>query len=158
MLSLTPKITIFIQRCSNIFATLLKIYLRRKLIFRTLCYSRANPWIRNNFQIARNNITRSRINIFRVLIVSRIRDISFDMKIRNKFIEIKYNAPNRFIIFITDDWYLTILKIMWRGWLSRFSSKYAMKISKDHPFINERNFNKMRIILESMTGRRACWL
>ena len=38
MLSLTPTITIFIKRCSNFFATFLKIYFRRKPIFRTLRY------------------------------------------------------------------------------------------------------------------------
>ena len=67
MLSLTPTITKFIKRSCNFFATFLKIYLHRKPIFRTLCYYRANPWIRNDFQIASNNITCSRINIFRVL-------------------------------------------------------------------------------------------
>ena len=69
----------------------------------------------NDFQIARNNMTRSRINIFIVLTVSGVRDTSFDIKIRNNFIEIKYSAPNRFIIFIRNDWYFTILEIIRYG-------------------------------------------
>ena len=69
----------------------------------------------NDSQIARNNMTRSRINIFRVLAVSEVRVTSFDIKIRNKFIEIKYSAPSRFIIFITNDWYFIILEIIWYG-------------------------------------------
>ena len=51
-------------------------------------------------EIPGNNMTCSWINIFRVLASSRVRGTSFDIKIRNKFIEIKYSAPNRFIIFI----------------------------------------------------------
>ena len=111
MLSLTPTIKIHIKRGSNFFATPLKIYFRRRLIFRTLRDYRANPRIRNDFQIGRNNMTRSRINIFRVLKVSGVRGTSFDIKIRNNFIEIKYGAPNSFITFITNDWYFTILEI-----------------------------------------------
>ena len=53
-------------------------------------------------------MTCSRINIFRVLASSRVRGTSFDIKIRNKFIEIKYSSPNRFIIFITNDWYFSL--------------------------------------------------
>ena len=48
----------------------------------------------NDFQIACNSMTRSRINIFRVLAVSRVRGTRLDIKIRNKFIEIKYSTPN----------------------------------------------------------------
>ena len=44
-------------------------------------------------------MTRSRINIVRVLAVSGVRGTSFDIKIRNKFIEIKYSASNRFSDF-----------------------------------------------------------
>ena len=125
MLSLTPTITKFIKRSCNFFATFLKIYLHRKPIFRTLRYYRANPRIRNDFQIARNNMTCSRINIFRVLASSRVRGTSFDIKIRNKFIEIKYSASNRFIISITNDWYFTVLEIIWFGLLYRFISENA---------------------------------
>ena len=67
----------------------------------------------NDFQIDRNNMARSRINIFRVLPGSGVRGTSFDIKIRNKFIEIKYSAPSRFIIFITNDWYFTFFEIIW---------------------------------------------
>ena len=52
---------------------------------------------------------------FRELAVSRVGGNSFDIKIRNKFFEIKYSASNRFIIFITNDWYFTILEIIWYG-------------------------------------------
>ena len=55
-------------------------------------------------------MTCSRINIFRVLASSRVRGTSFDIKIRNTFIESKYGAPNRFIVFITNDWYFTVLE------------------------------------------------
>ena len=58
-------------------------------------------------------MTRSRINIFRILAVSGVRGTSFDIKIRNKFTKIKYSAPNRFIIFITNDRYFTVLEIFW---------------------------------------------
>ena len=115
MLSLKPTIAKFIKRCCNFFVTLLKICLRRKPILKTLRCYRANPRIRNYFQIARNNMTRSQINIFRALAVSGVRGTSFDIKIKNKFNEIKYSAPNRFIIFITNDWYFTILEIIWYG-------------------------------------------
>ena len=56
-------------------------------------------------------MTRSRINIFQVLVVSGGRGTSFDIKIRFKFIEIKFSAPNRFIIFIINDW-LHIYKLL----------------------------------------------
>ena len=60
-------------------------------------------------------MTCSRINIFRVIASLGVRGTSYDIKIRNKFIEIKYSAPNRFIIFITNDWYFTVLEIIWYG-------------------------------------------
>ena len=53
------------------------------------------------------------INIFRVLAVSGVGGTSFNIKVRNKFIEIKCSAPNRFIMFIKIDWYFTILEIIW---------------------------------------------
>ena len=93
----------------------MKIYLYRRTILKALRYYRANPRIRNDFQIARNNMTRSRIQIFRILAVSGVRGISFDIKIRSEFIENKYNAPNKFIIFIINDWYFTILEIIRYG-------------------------------------------
>ena len=79
----------------------------------TLRYYRAHPGIRNDFHIARNNMTRSWINIFRLLTVSGVRGTCFDIKIRTSFIAIEYSAStcNRFIIFITNDWYFTILKL-----------------------------------------------
>ena len=39
--------------------------------------------------------------MFKVLTVSGVRGTSCDMKTRNRFIEIKYSAPNRFIMFLT---------------------------------------------------------
>ena len=44
------------------------------------------------------------------LTYSRVRGTSFDIKTRNNFIQIKYSAPNRFITFITNNWYFTILE------------------------------------------------
>ena len=71
--SLTQTITIFIKRCSGIFATILKIYLRMKSTYRTIRKYEANPGMMNDFQIASNNMTRSRINVFRILTVSGLR-------------------------------------------------------------------------------------
>ena len=59
-----------------------------------------------------NYMTHSRINIFKVLTVSRARGTIFDIKVINNFIEIKYN---RFSIFITNEWYFTILEIIRYG-------------------------------------------
>ena len=62
-------------------------------------------------------MTCSRINIFRVLASSRVRGTSFDIKIRNKFIEIKYSSPNRFIIFITvfkNKWFFGRFPSTWK--------------------------------------------
>ena len=49
------------------------------------------------FRLPINDTTHRRMNIFRVLTVSGVRGTSFDIKIRNKFIENKYSAPNRFL-------------------------------------------------------------
>ena len=70
---------------------------------------------KHDYQIARNNMIRSQIKIFRVLTVSGVRGTSFDIKIRDRFIEINYSAPDRYIIFITNVWYFIILEIIWYG-------------------------------------------
>ena len=101
MLSLTPKLQ-YSLRDAVIFSRHL-----RKSIFAGNLYLR--PFeimerIHESEMIFRLPVmTRRRINIFIVLTVSGVRATSFDIKIRNNFIEIKYSAHNRFIIFITND-------------------------------------------------------
>ena len=43
------------------------------------------------------------ITKFRIFTISRIRGTSFNIKIRNLFIEIKYSITDRFVIFITNN-------------------------------------------------------
>ena len=64
--------------------------------------------------------------MFRVLASSRVRGTSFDIKIRNKFIGIKYSAPNWFIIFIKNDWYKV---------LSEFSSNQLKTLHRCYKHI-----------------------
>ena len=159
MLSHTPTNDYKIKFC-NFFATLLKIYMHRTAIFRTFRYYRANPWIKNDSQIVRNNMTRSRINIITILAVSGVRVTSFDIKIRNWLLKLKFSALNRSIIFITNNWYFITLKIIWYGWLHRLSLKILGNSIKSIPLLIKGILTKCLIwlILESMTGQRACWV
>ena len=157
MLSLTPTITKFIKRSCNFLRHFLKIYLHRKPLFSTFRYYRANPSIKNDFQIARNNITCSRINIFRVLASSRVRGTSFDIKIRNKFIEIKYSAPN---YFIYSNW--LVLHSSWNN-LDDCTDLSLKMLGKSIKFISLLIKGILIecliwLTLESMTRWRACWV
>ena len=122
---LHQTITKFIKRSCN-FRDIFENLFAQETYFSTFRYYRASPC---------NNMTCSRINIFRVLASSRVRGTSFDIKIKNKFIEIKYSAPNRFIIFVTNGWYFTVLEIIWYGRLYRFISKMLGKSIKSIPLL-----------------------
>ena len=81
--------------------------------------------------------------MFRILAVSEVRGTTFDSKIRNKFIEIRYSAPDMFIIFITNDWYFTNFEIIWY----QFISENTRQINKVYSFINKRNIDEMSYMI-----------
>ena len=56
-------------------------------------------------------MTGCRINKFGIFTISWLRSVCMNVKIRNKFIEIKYSVSNGLVIFITNYRWFRILKI-----------------------------------------------
>ena len=88
-----------------------------------------------------------RINKFGIFTISWIRNVCMNVKIRNKFIEIKYSVSNGLVIFITNYRWLRILEIS----SYRRSNVSVLKdnryVNKFNSFIFERNFYEMPFVI-----------
>ena len=89
---------------------------RRKPVFWTLRNYVSNSRILNDFQISSHYMTGCRINKFGIFTISWLRSVCMNVKIRNKFIEIKYSVSNGLVIFITNYWWFRILEISRYRW------------------------------------------
>ena len=109
MLSLTQTISIFIKRCRNIFATPLNyicagsLYLGPFAIIERTCKSEMI------FRLPVITWPEAGYTCFYKPYSLKSQGNKFDIMTRNKFIEIKYSASNKLTVFITHDWYFTIL-------------------------------------------------
>ena len=77
-----------------------KIDTGRKPVFWTLRNYVTNSQIWNDFQISSYHMTGCRINKFGIFTISWLRSVCMNVKIRNKFIEIKYSVSYGLVIFI----------------------------------------------------------
>ena len=69
-----------------------------------------------------------------------------NVKIRNKFIEIKYSVSNGLVIFITNYWWFRILEISRYRRSNGSVLKDTRLVNKFNSFIYERNFNEMPFV------------
>ena len=83
----------------------------RKPVFWTLWNYITNSRIWNDFQISSHYMTGCRIHEFGIFTISRLRRVCMNVKIRNKFIEIKYSVSYGLVIFITNYRWFRILEI-----------------------------------------------
>ena len=70
-----------------------------------------------------------------------------NVKIRNKFIEIKYSVSNGLVIFITNYWWFRILEISRYRRSNRSVLKDTRQVNKFNSFIYERNFYEMSFVI-----------
>ena len=70
-----------------------------------------------------------------------------DVKIRHKLIEIEDRVSDRFVILVTNYRWLRILEVIRYGRSNRHILKYTRQIFKIHSFINERDFDKMSLVI-----------
>ena len=75
-----------------------------------------NSRIWNDFQISSYCMTGCRIHKFGIFTISWLRSVCMDVKIRNKFIEIKYSVFYGLVIFITNYRWFRILEISRYRW------------------------------------------
>ena len=61
-------------------------------------------------------MTGCRIHKFGIFTISWLGSVCMNVKIRNKFIEIKYSVSNGLVIFITNYWWFRILEISRYRW------------------------------------------
>ena len=66
--------------------------------------------------ISSHYMTGCRIHTFGIFTISWLRSVCMNVKIRNKFIEIKYSVSNGLVIFITNYWWFRILEISRYRW------------------------------------------
>ena len=102
-LSFTPSITEIIQCRCNLLSTLVEINVGGESIFWTFRNNFANSRIGNYLKIYSNYMSGCLINIICIFAISRLMSVSIDIKIRNKFIEIKNSISDWFIIFVTNN-------------------------------------------------------
>ena len=103
MLSFAPANTKVLQGTSNFFTTFGEVYGQRKPVFTSFIDNRLRSRMCNTFQIHNNSLLSRLIAIFRVLTFSRIKNSSFNIKLKYEFVKIRYNTTYRSIVFITND-------------------------------------------------------
>ena len=70
-----------------------------------------------------------------------------DVKIRHKLIEIEDRVSDRFVILVTKNRWLRILEVIRHRRSSRPILKNTRQIYKIHSFTNERDFDKMPLVI-----------
>ena len=70
-----------------------------------------------------------------------------DVKIRHKLIEIVDRVSDRFVILVTNYRWLRILEVIRYRRSNRPILKNARQIDKIHSLINERDFDKMSLVM-----------
>ena len=111
MLSFAPAITQFLQGTNNFFTTFSEVYGQRKPVFTSFTDNELRSRMRNTFQIHNNCMPSRLITIFRVLTFSKFRRRSFNIKLKHNFLKIRYSTTYGFIVFITNNMYILIIKI-----------------------------------------------
>ena len=109
------------------FPTSVEVDMGRESVLRTLtCRNNiTNSRIGNDLQFSSDNMTCWWVNRFGMFTLSWIRSISIVVKIRPEFIEIAYYISNWFVILITNNRQLRILKIIRYRWCNWFILKYT---------------------------------
>ena len=120
---------------------------RRKPVFWTLRNYVTNSRIWNDFQISSHYMTGCRINKFGIFTISWLRSVCMNVKIRNKFIEIKYSVSNVLVIFITNYWWFRILEISRYRRSNGSVLKDTRQVNKFNSFIYERKFYEMPFLI-----------
>ena len=70
-----------------------------------------------------------------------------DVKIRQKLIEIEDRVSDKFVILVTNYRWLRILEVIRYRRSNRPILKNTRQIYKIHSFINERDFDKMSLVI-----------
>ena len=71
-----------------------------------------------------------------------------DVKIRHKLIEIEDRVSDRFVILVTNYWWRRILEVIRYRRSNRPILKNTRQIYKIHSSINERDFDKMSLVID----------
>ena len=70
-----------------------------------------------------------------------------DVKIKHKLIEIEDRVSDRFVILVTNDRWFRIFEVIRYRRSNRPILKNTRQIYKIHSFINERDFDKMSLVI-----------
>ena len=133
---------------------LFEINIRRKSVFQSFKNYISDSRIRNYFQISSDYMTCCWTAIH--FTISGLRSICINIEIWNKLIKIyKNDSSNRFVILIANHKGFHALKISWNGRNKRIVPEDTRQINKIHPFIYERNFNKIMFVINFRMDVRA---